>query len=670
MVKSIPVLSKGSLGPFGASEVPGGINFSFFSSESDQAEIHVFVPGEADPFFVASLSPDLYKTDSIWHVCIENLEAPFEYSYKIVKNFNWSPLLLDPYAKALSSPIEWGIQKDFPHKARFFSEPSFDWQEVEKPKTPFKEWIIYEMHVRGFSNHPSSLVKKPGTFLGVIEKIPHLKSLGVNAIELLPVFEFNECENPLKNPNTKGDLVNFWGYSHVSFFCPMQRYASSEKWEAPILEFKEMVRELHRNGIAVILDVVYNHTAEKGEDGPTFSFKGLGKSVYYLLDPKGEYYNFSGTGNAFNCNHPVASKLIIDSLVYWTKEMQVDAFRFDLASIMTRGEDGEPLSSPPVLEAMASEPSLQNTHFIAEAWDAAGLYQVGSFPGVKNWSEWNGKFRDVTRSFIKGTDGFVGDFAGALCGSQNLYSKESPERTINFIISHDGYTLCDLVSYQDKHNKDNGEENKDGDNNNHSWNCGVEGITSNQKILFLRKRQIKNFIVAAMLSLGVPMIFMGDEYSHTRKGNNNPYCQDNELNWFLWDSLEKNSELFLFFQKIIKFRKEHKSFFCRESFFTDEDIVWHGEKAFKPDWSSRKSFLAYTLKNSTTKERFFISFNAQDTSVLLQLPSLENQVWSQVLNTSLRHPYDFVENKGDRAHFQCSYLLTSYSVVMFKSERL
>jgi isoamylase len=670
MIESKLLTSRGEPVPLGSSKNPRGINFSFVSSQAEQAEIHLFDPGSDDPFFIASLSSGQHKTGDTWHACVEGLEEPFEYSYKIYANSNWSPLLLDPYAKALKSAAKWNTENYYPNKARFFSIPDFDWQGVKKVKTPFREWVIYEMHVRAFSRHPSSGVEKPGTFLGLIEKIPHLKSLGINAVELLPIFEFNECENLFQNPKTKKNLVNFWGYSHTSFFCPMQRYASSSEWESPIQEFKELVRELHRNDIAVILDVVYNHTAEKGKDGPVFSFKGLDNSAYYLLTPEGDYYNFSGTGNSFNCNHPVSVKLIVDSLVYWAEEMQVDGFRFDLASILTRGESGEPLESPPLLEAMRNEPLLKNTHFIAEAWDCGGLYQVGTFPGKKNWAEWNGKFRDITRNFIKGTDGFTGSFAGVICGSHDLYSYASPSRSVNFVVAHDGYTLHDLVSYQEKHNLANGEENRDGNSNNLSWNCGAEGATHKQSILSLRDRQVKNFVVSLMLSLGVPMMFMGDEYLHTRHGNNNPYCQDNDLNWFLWDALDKNKSLFLFFQKMIHFRKTHKDLFCRDKFFTDKDIVWHGERVFNPEWDSGKNILSYMLNDTVNLEKYFVSFNAKNAFVLLQLPNLENQVWSQVINTSLQSPYDFIEDEKKRPLYKRSFLLPPHSVFVAKAVSL
>ena len=667
MLQSNPLISKGNPGPLGASLTPNGINFAFISKESTQVEILFFLPQETTPFFTAVLSMDLHKTGPVWHACIENILPPFEYTYKTFQNPEWSTELIDPYAIGLSSPIIWNSQKEYAPKSRFFISPPFNWQGIKKPITPFKEWIIYEMHVRGFSKDPSSQVEKAGTFLGLIEKIPYLKSLGINAVELLPIFEFNECENTLRNPITHEKLCNFWGYSPVHFFAPMQRYATSETWEAALCECKEMIRELHRNDIVVILDVVYNHTGEKGLDGSILSFKGLDNNSYYLHDPQGDYSNFSGTGNTLNCNHPTTLQLIIDSLIFWTEEMQVDAFRFDLASILTRGTDGQPLSSPPLLEAMKNEPRLQKTHFIAEAWDAAGLYQVGSFPGGVQWSEWNGQFRDVVRNFIKGSPGLSGAFAKALCGSQDLYWQTSPLKSINFITAHDGYSLYDLVSYQNKYNLANGEYNRDGGNSNCSWNCGTEGSTNNQKIIALRKKQMKNFIVTLVISLGIPMILMGDEYAHTREGNNNPYCQDNKLNWFLWDLLEPNKALFLFFQKAIRFRKALSHLFCRDHFFTDQEITWHGKKPFHSEWNSPNNFIAYSVKDSLQKKDYFICFNAQSDSVFLTLPFLEKGPWRRVVDTSLESPYDFIEDEEECPHYNRAYILNPYSALILCS---
>jgi isoamylase/glycogen operon protein len=665
-------ISPGNPFPLGTSCTSEGVNFAFVSSPATQAEILLFYPDDPTPFFTATLTNTVHKTDSTWHAFIEPLTPPFEYVYRTYSpGSEWSPPLLDPYAKGLTSDIHWMTNVPYTPKARCFSPPPFDWQNIPKPPTPTEQWVIYETHIRGLTIHPSSQVQKPGTFLGLIEKIPYLKSLGINAVELLPIFEFNEGENKFKNPDTGDLLCNFWGYSPVSFFCPMQRYASSNSWESPILEFKEMVRELHRNGIAVILDVVFNHTAEHGRIGPIISFKGLDPAAYYLFDSKGDYENFSGTGNTLNCNHPTTQKLILDALVYWAQEMQVDAFRFDLASIFTRGENGQVYSAPPILTAIEQEPLLQSTYFIAEAWDAAGLYQVGSFPGKKQrWSEWNGRFRDLCRCFIKGDPGLSGAFATAISGSQDLYSLASPDRSINFITAHDGYSLYDLVSYEKKHNWENGESNQDGANANFSWNGGIEGATEDKEIITLRNKQMKNLVLTLTLSLGIPMILMGDEYAHTRHGNNNPYCQDNLRNWFSWEDLAKNKIMFSFFQKAIAFRKKHAHLFCRKTFFTDQDISWHGNKTFHPDWNNPNNLVAYHLKNPEQNCTYYICFNASKKSVLLELPPPhDSRNWNLVVDTSLHSLYDFEEDHR-RIIEQDSYELSSYSAMIARTDSL
>ena len=661
---------QGSPLPLGSCASKHGVNFAF-SANIPKATLLIFRTKEEKPFLSIPLDPSLNKTGSTWHVFVYNLFPPFEYSIEVISSKNGKSEtfhLLDPYAKGLSSPNAWGEERNQTLKARCFIPDEFDWQGTTKIKRPFKDWIIYEMHVRGFTQHSSSKTKKRGSFLGIIDKIPYLLSLGINAIELLPVFEFNECENIRNNPSSGAPLYNFWGYSTINFFSLMQRYASSDSDQAPLLEFKTLVRELHKNGISVILDVVYNHTAEGGEDGPTFSFKELDKNAYYLLNPQKEYFNFSGTGNTVNCNHPITTKLIVDSLSYFAEELQIDGFRFDLASIFTRGLDGHVLENPPLLEAMKQAPCLQETYFIAEAWDAAGLYQVGSFPGKERWFEWNGRYRDIVRNFIKGTDNQASSFAQALCGSQNIYGKYTPARSINFITAHDGYSLYDLVSYQDKHNLENGENNADGANDNESWNCGAEGETKDPQILSLRKRQMKNFLVALMVSLGTPMVLMGDEYGHTKKGNNNTYCQDTELSWFLWNILEKNKDFTRFFENITHLRQEKNSTFCRESFLTDKDVTWHGKEPFKADWSSSSRFVAYVIKDPITEKECFVAFNAEHNPVSIKIPSCsQKKQWKRIIDTSLDAPNDFIEKKEKRPVLVTSYQMAPHSAILAES---
>ncbi len=656
-------ISPGSQFPLGATLDGQKVHFSIFSEHAKEVILFLFTPQASAPFF----STPLFSSEAgCWHVQIEGLSFPLEYAYQIngpvssKKGVVFFPdrFLLDPYAKEVSSHAIWGQGKKYYPKGKISMHPPFDWQGVSKPQIAEEEWIIYEMHVRGFTKHTSSHVKHPGTFLGVIEKIPHLKSLGVNAVEFLPLFEFNECENTLKNPETGKPLYNFWGYSTVNFFSPMLRYATDPN--LVLEECKTMVRELHRNGIAVILDVVYNHTAEGNEKGPILSFKGIDNAAYYLITPDGHYHNFSGTGNTLSCNHPVVMQLILDSLRYWTEEMQIDGFRFDLASILTRSRAGTPLQTPPLLKAMQKDPVLSKAKMIAEPWDAAGLYQVGSFPAL--WSEWNGQYRDIVRRFIKGTDGQVGDFAMALSGSENLYGhNRAPYHSINFITAHDGYTLKDLVSYQDKHNRENGEKNQDGNNNNESWNCGAEGESTSRKVSSLRKRQMKNFHTALFLSIGTPMMLMGDEYGHTRNGNNNPYCQDNERNWFLWDELQNSQELLSFCQNLIALRKKHKDLFCRETFLKPADVDWHGHSPLRADWSHSSRFLSYTLKDHKKGNHLYIAYNAHYEPAYIELPPLDSKRWHRVIDTSLNPPYDYRKEPQKSPALPAWYILSSYS---------
>lgn len=652
-------IQRGYAAPLGCSKKEGGHNFALYSKHGKGVKLCLFKPGQKDPFLEHALDYKVNKTGLIWHVLIYDLPDQFEYGYRVEGEFipekgmlyNSSFLLSDPYAKSLDTTHKWEDEslrlEHFYPKGRHFELAPFDWGEDPRPQIPMTDLIIYEMHVRAFTCDKSSKASHPGTFLGIIDKIPHFKKLGVNAIELLPIHEFNECDNMLKNPNANKPLCNFWGYSTLNFFSPMNRYASSPDFGASIIEFKTMVKELHKNGIEVILDVVYNHTAENESLKDRFySFKGIDNPSYYILGKKGEYYNFSGCGNTFNCNHPVAARLILDSLHYWVSEMHVDGFRFDLASILTRDRNGEPLENPPLVQAITEDPIFASTKLIAEPWDAAGLYQVGSFPG--KWAEWNGKYRDTVRRFIKGTDWQTEDFARRLCGSDDLYCCDrNPSYSINFITAHDGYTLRDLVSYQDKHNLDNGEENRDGYNDNASWNCGAEGPTDNPKIIELRKRQMRNYHLALMLSLGTPMVLMGDEYGHTRKGNNNAWSQDNELNWFLWNELEAEKDFFRFHCFVNHFRKNNP-LLRRDHFLKNEDIQWHGHIPLKPNWGSH--FLAYTLIDAQKHEDLYVAFNASfDTPKITLPPHPKRKKWFVVINTSSPAPNDIVEHpkKGD-----------------------
>jgi len=548
---------------------------------------------------------------------------------------------------------------------------TYNWEDDHFPKIAIKDLIIYEMHVRGFSRHPSSQVANPGTFSGVTEKIAYLKSLGINAIEILPIFEFNECETSLTNPTTKEKLVNYFGYSTVNFFSPMNRMMSQTADDKGLIEFKDMVKALHKNGIEVILDVVYNHTFEGNELGPTLSFRGLDKHAYYMIDAENNYLNFSGCGNTLNCNHPVTLQMILESLRYWVAEMHIDGFRFDLASILGRAENGAPLPNAPLIEAISKDPILSQTKLIAEAWDAGGLYQVGGFyPGTR-WSEWNGKYRDIVRRFIKGTSGDKTEFATSLSGSQDLYGwRGSPTCSINFITAHDGFSLADLVTYDQKHNLNNGEENRDGFDSNDSWNCGIEGHSSNKKIVFLRERQIRNFFLALILSQGIPMIIMGDEYAHSRHGNNNTWCQDNELNWFLWNQIENRMGFHRFVKGLIHFRNT-EPLLRREHFLGEQDVSWHGTMPNTPEWEKDNGLVAFSLNIPNEGPQLYAVFNAFHAAATINLPPLnQGYMWQWVVNTYNPAPEDyFEEDQRKKLEFN-SIRIPAYSAYLLKAVKI
>jgi len=641
-------IAAGKPQPFGATIKGERINFAINSGNATTMTLCIFHPGEAKPFLEVDLNDKEHRTGHVWHVEVGPLPHDVEYGYR-VQNEILHPLnlVIDPYAKMLVTSKQWGNHSDvahlgaigFPCRCKVLVPQPFDWEGIEHPFLPIEDLIIYEMHVRGFTQHPSSEVKHPGTFLGMIEKIPYLLDLGVNAVELLPIFEFNENEYKKANPKTQEPLYNYWGYSTVNFFVPMNRYAH----EDAITEFKTLVKELHRHGIEIILDVVYNHTHEGGLGGPAQSFKALDEEVYYLINGGGYYLNYSGCGNTFNTNHPAVQELILQSLRYWVTEMHIDGFRFDLASVFSRHTNGEPIDRAPIIKAISTDPLLADTKLIAEAWDAAGLYQVGAFGnGNARWTEWNGRYRDNVRCFIKGTPGEASHFATRLSGSQDMYGDHrKPTNSINFITSHDGFSLHDLVSYNHKHNLANGEDNRDGANNNDSWNCGKEGNTTKNSVLQLRQRQMRNFLMALLLSQGVPMFHMGDEYGHTKEGNNNTWCQDNSLNWFLWEQLDTNSDFSRFTKKMIRFRHDHP-ILCRKLFLTDHDIEWHGITPHKPNWDYESRFVAFSLKDKETNNDLYVAFNAHHLPLMITLPSAgEGRRWYSIVNTALAPPYDY-----------------------------
>lgn len=636
--------SRGFPSPYGTSIHPKGVNFALFSQHARAVSLSLFRPNDTAPYIEIPLDPTLNKTGDVWHIFVYDLPHDHSYGYRIEgphthgHRFDNSKIVLDPYARSVD-PLLPGITK-----GQVYPIHPFDWAEDRHPRIPYNELIIYEMHVHGFN----------GNFSGIIEKIPYLKSLGINAIELLPIFAFS-TDNHFVNPKTGERLTNYWGYSTINFFSLMGSYGTIE-------EFKEMVKSLHREGMEVILDVVYNHTAEGNGHGPIYSFKGIANNIYYMLTPSGDYLNFSGCGNTFNCNHAIVRDFIRESLRYWVKEMHVDGFRFDLASILTRRSDGKPIKTPPLIDAISNDPILADTKLIAEPWDAGGLYQVGNFPGKKRWAEWNGQYRDTVRRFLKGTDGEVGHFATRIAGSEDLYGRgRQPTNSINFITAHDGFTLADLVSYSEKHNEENGEENRDGANDNESWNCGEEGETDNLDVLQLRKRQMRNFHFTLMVSQGVPMVLMGDEYGHTKRGNNNTWGHNSPLNWFQW---EKNENDFTrFFRMMIAFRKKHPAL-TRAHFLHGKDVAWHGVKLHHPDWTKSSRFLAFTLIDHINDYSLYIAINACFKSLEIEIPEGN---WKRIIDTSLSSPQDIVEEEEACMMEHPHYTIESHSALLFKN---
>ncbi|MEN7546760.1 glycogen debranching protein GlgX [Rapidithrix thailandica] len=651
--------------PLGATVTPYGVNFCIFSKNCFEMELLLFDSAESTtPSRIIPLHPTKNKTFYYWHVFVPLINSGQIYAYRASgpwnpeegQRFNAKKVLLDPYSKAVVTPKSYSRkaakhQEDncaWAMKSVVVDTQTFDWQGDEPLHHPYGRSVIYELHVGGFTKHPNSGLSEQlrGTYLGLIEKIPYLKKLGITAVELLPVQQFDAQDAP-------PDLINYWGYSPVAFLAPHNGYCSSNDPLAPVNEFRTMVKALHKAGIEVILDVVFNHTAEGDTEGPTLSYRGLENLAYYTLDtPKSSYKDYSGCGNTLNANHSIVRRLIMDALRYWVSEMHIDGFRFDLASVLARDENGHPLENPPILWEIESDPVLAGTKIIAEAWDAGGLYQVGSFIGDK-WSEWNGHYRDDIRCFVKGDPGYVLHLKNRIEGSHDIFSihQRDPNRSINFITCHDGFTLNDLVSYNDKHNLKNNEDNRDGTNDNHSWNTGVEGPTENPQIEQLRSRQLKNFFTLLFFSQGTPMMLMGDEVRRTQYGNNNAYCHDNEINWFDWQAVPKNEGLLRFVKKLIRFNLEHEVF--QEELFWSEQgathrprITWHGIKANRPDWGHNSHSIAFMLDHEEFGKCLYVMINAYWKPLTFQLPNKPNNIsmnWRRIINTSLPSPEDFVD---------------------------
>lgn len=688
--------------PLGATVRSGGVNFCIYSKRATAIELLLFdAPADPRPARVIKLNPKENRTYHYWHVFVPGISGGQIYAYRVHGpyapdrglRFDSTKVLLDPYTRAVvnwenysreaamhpgdncpsslrgvvvaSSDYNW--EGDTPVR-----QNRYNWEGDLPLRRPYSKTIIYEMHVAGFTRHPSSGVtpEKRGTYAGLIEKIPYLKELGITAIELLPVHEFDEQD-------VRPGLKNYWGYSTIAFFAPHRAYSYRQDPLGPVDEFRDMVKALHKAGIEVILDVVFNHSAEGSHEGPTLSFRGLENSAYYILDPEDPalYLNYSGCGNTMQANHEVVARMILDSLQYWVAEMHVDGFRFDLASVLARGKTGLLLEDPPILWSIDSSPILVNAKVIAEAWDAAGLYQVGSFAGDR-FAEWNGPFRDDVRRFLKGDNGMVKLVANRLMGSPDIYPQpdREPNHSINFVTCHDGFTLNDLVSYNSKHNEANLEDSRDGANDNHSWNCGIEGATQDPAIEALRRRQIKNFLTILLIAQGTPMLLMGDEVRRSQQGNNNAYCQDSELSWFNWNAVAGQTEILRFVRELLQFVQSYEIFQQEQilavSFGSQEPhIVWHGVKLGEPDWGDNSHSLAFTLRHPQAGENLHIILNAYWQPLHFELPPLEpRQSWYRLVDTALPSPDDYSNPQQAMAVLQKTYRAEARSVVVLGAQ--
>ena len=660
--------------PLGTCACGTGVNFALFSQYATHIRLELFDHHEdAKAARVIDLDPILNRTGDVWHVWIEGIQPGQLYAYRVDgpynpkdgHRFNFNKLLLDPYAREISKLPAWdfGLARGYDLTVGdaklsmvdnagampkcVYTQEHFDWHGDHAPRLPWSKMVIYEVHVRGFTIHPSSGVDHPGTYRGLIEKIPYFKELGITAVELMPVQEFNENESTDINSQTGKPLKNYWGYDPVAFFAPKASYSSSEGVGHQRKEFKEMVQAFHKAGIEVILDVVFNHTAEGNEKGPTLSFRGIDNRIFYMLsDDKRFYKDYSGTGNTINANHPVVRDHILTALRYWVEEMHVDGFRFDLATILSRDCNGRLQQDTPVLELIADDRVLKDVRIIAEPWDAAGAYEVGSF-SKRRWAEWNGRYRDVIRRFWRGDDGTLGLFAQRICGSADIYSMsgKGPECSINFITCHDGFTMNDLVSYNTKHNEANGENNHDGTNENLSANYGVEGKTADVQIEAIRKRQIKNFLLTLLISRGVPMLSGGDEFRRTQGGNNNAYCQDNEISWYDWNLLEQHQEVFKFTRALLAFRRAHPVL-SKEKFYTEAEIHWFSPHGELPNWDDSKNKKLACLIHENTHTKIYLMFNAGTEGADFNLPKMPLDVsWYLAIDTSrLLSQENLIEN--------------------------
>lgn len=632
---------------YGATAIPGGANFTIHSHYATGVELLLFRRMEDEPYAVLPF-PEQYRIGNVYSMIVFKLNIEeFEYAYRVDGPyvpekgliFDKARYLLDPYAKAVTGQSMWGQPSAMGqhYKARVVKD-DFDWGEISQPLIPMQDLVIYELHVRGYTKHGSSGVKFPGTFDGIREKIPYLLELGINAVELMPIFEFDEMLDYREVDGQK--LYNYWGYNTVSFFAPNTSYTASKEYNREGNELKRLIQLLHFNGIEVYLDVVFNHTAEGNENGPFFSFKGFDNNIYYMLTPEGYYHNFSGCGNTLNCNHPIVQQMIVSCLRYWVTAFRVDGFRFDLASILGRNEDGSPMAKPPLLQSLAFDPILGNVKLIAEAWDAGGLYQVGNFPSWNRWAEWNGRYRDDIRRYLKGDEGMAYAAAMRIAGSEDLYEPTlRANASVNFITCHDGFTLYDLFSYDKKHNEKNGWDNTDGTDDNDSWNCGAEGETEDEEVNVLRRRMICNACALLMCSRGTPMFLAGDEFGNTQFGNNNPYCHDNEISWLDWGLLKKNEDIFRFFKFMIRFRKDHPVLRSDLShgFEGLPDISFHGTQPWSEGFASYDRYVGVMMagkEEGKVPEAVYIASNAYWEQLEVTLPELpERMNWYLAVST-------------------------------------
>ena len=664
----------------GATLLQDGVNFTVHTHSGTACELLLYERGGTKPYAVLPF-PEEYKIGNVYSMIVFGLDiGEFEYAYRVDGPydpgagllFDKENILLDPYAKAVTGQSVWGEKTEGDtYRARVVKD-NFDWGDMPQSSREMSDLVIYELHVRGFTRHSSSGVEHPGTFAGLLEKIPYLKRLGVNAVELMPIFEFDETMGSREVEGRK--LLDYWGYNTVSFFAPNTSYTAALEYNREGLELKSLIKTLHDNGIEVILDVVFNHTAEGNEKGPVISFKGFDNNIYYLLTPEGYYYNFSGCGNTLNCNHPIVQQMIVECLRYWTVSYRVDGFRFDLASILGRNEDGSPMNNPPLLQRLAFDPILGNVKLIAEAWDAGGLYQVGSFPAWKRWAEWNGKYRDSLREFLKGGAWAAKETAQRIAGSGDLYDGHYAgyNSSVNFITCHDGFTMYDLYAYNEKHNEGNGWENTDGTDDNRSWNCGAEGETDNPEVLSLRYRMIRNACAVLMCSRGTPMFFAGDEFGNTQLGNNNAYCQDNEISWLDWELFKKNKGLFEFFRYMIRFRMNHPAIrkelpgsVCGIPPLTVFDAAGNANQVTDQTMTMGILFAGYD-RGRGRDDVVYLLINVYWEKVTVRLPQLPRYLtWRMNVNTAGDGGDQFCYRCGDNSRVDGTYEMDPRSVAVF-----